>query len=127
MDKKRILIIDDDQNVIRTIKDLLEQWEYEIFFSNDGDSGFDKIGLVKPDLILLDLVLPEQSGFKVAQRIKASPKFSNIPIIAISLKREDIDKHIAVKSGISDYLEKPLDLNKLLYSVKDLARSNSTG
>ncbi len=120
MDKKRILIIDDDQNVIRSIKDLLEQWEYEIFFSNDGDSGFDKINLVKPDLILLDLVLPEQSGFKVAQKIKASPKFSSIPIIAISLKTEDIDKHIAVKSGISDYLEKPLDLDKLLNCVKNL-------
>jgi len=120
MDKKRILIIDDDQNVIRSIKDILEKWEYEIFFSNDGDSGFDKINLVKPDLILLDLVLPEQSGFKVAQKIKASPRFTDIPIIAISLKTEDIDKHIAVKSGISDYLEKPLDLDRLLHSVKNL-------
>lgn len=122
MQTKTILIIDDDQNVIRQIKDFLEleQIGYKVAFANDGESGFKKIKESKPDLILLDLVLPGQSGFKIAQGIKAIPESADIPIIAISLKTEDIDKHVALKCGAVEYIEKPIDLDKLIFSIRDI-------
>ncbi len=122
MGTKTILIIDDDQNVVREIKDFLEleQIGYKVIFANDGESGLKKINETKPDLILLDLVLPGQSGFKIAQEIKAMPECAEIPIIAISLKTEDIDKHVALKCGATEYIEKPIDLNKLIFSIRDI-------
>ncbi len=114
------MIIDDDPNNIREIKDVLEPRGYLVVFAGDGQSGVEKIKNHKPDLILLDLVLPGQSGFKIAQEIRATLESKDIPIIAISLKREDIDKHIAAHSGIAEYVEKPIDYAKLLYHIKDI-------
>ena len=116
------MIIDDDHNVIREIKDFLEieQTGYRVISAYDGETGLNCVRENKPDLILLDLVLPGQSGFKIAQEIKALPQCAAIPIIAISLKKEDIDKHVALKSGATEYLEKPVELDKLLYHLKDI-------
>lgn len=122
MEIKTILIIDDDQNVIREIKDFLEleQVGYKVVFSCDGETGLKKAKDALPDLILLDLVLPGQSGFKIAQGIKAMPECADIPIIAISLKTEEIDKHVALKCGAVEYIEKPIDLDKLMFSIRDI-------
>jgi len=120
MEKRRILIIDDDVNVIRETKDMLEELNFEVTFASDAETGLNRMKTARPDLILLDLVLPDKSGFKIAQGIKAVPEYANIPIIAISLKKEDIDKHIAAKSGISDYVEKPIDYEKLLFRIRDI-------
>lgn len=119
MEKKRIFIIDDDRNSVVAIKDLLQKAGYEVFFAYDGEDGLRKMLRARPHAVLLDLVLPDQSGFKIAQDIKAIAEFADIPIIAISLKNEDIDKHIAAKSGIAGYVEKPIDNKNLLYSIKE--------
>jgi len=120
MDKKKIMVIDDDPNNIREIRDVLEPRGYLVVFASDGQSGVEKIKNHRPDIILLDLVLPGQSGFKIAQEIRAMPGSQDIPIIAISLKREDIDKHIAAHSGIVEYVEKPINYDRLLYHIKDI-------
>jgi CheY-like chemotaxis protein len=120
VDKKKIMVIDDDPNNIREIRDVLEPKGYLVIFASDGQSGVEKIKNQMPDLILLDLVLPGQSGFKIAQEIRALPESKDIPIIAISLKREDIDKHIAAHSGIAEYVEKPINYDRLLYHIKDI-------
>jgi DNA-binding response OmpR family regulator len=122
MEKKTVLIIDDDHNVVRDIKDFLEleQLGYKVISAFDGETGLKRAQEIKPDLILLDLVLPGHSGFKIAQEIKALPECVNIPIIAISLKREDIDKHVALKSGAAEYIEKPIDHDKLLFHLQDI-------
>lgn len=119
-DKKKVFIIDDDQNQVREIKDKLEQVGYIVYFACDGETSFKKIEEAKPDIILLDLVLPDKSGFRIAQTIREMPEYALIPIIAISLKREDIDKHIAAKCGITEYIEKPIDYAKLLFKIKDI-------
>jgi len=87
--------------------------------------GIEKLKIEKPDCVLLDLMLPDESGFKVAQDIKNLPEFINIPIIATSLKHEAIDKHIAAKSGITVYAEKPLDYQRLLFDIKDVLEGTS--
>lgn len=122
MQTKTILIIDDDQNVVREIKDFLEleQVGYKVAFACDGETGLKKAREIKPDLILLDLVLPGQSGFKIAQELKALPECADIPIIAISLKTEEIDKHVALKCGAVEYIEKPIALDKLIYNIRDI-------
>ncbi|MCX5699922.1 MAG: response regulator [Candidatus Omnitrophica bacterium] len=120
MDKKRVLIIDDDYNAAKAVKEALQDKGLIVFYGSNEEEGLRLLSKVEPDIILLDLVLPGESGFKIAQGIKADPKYSDIPIIAISLKTEDIDKHIAAKSGFVAYMEKPIDLNRLLFTIKDI-------
>lgn len=119
MEKVRILIIDDDYNGSKTVKEALIKKGFDVSYAYSRDEGFKKIEAAKPDLILLDLVLTDASGFKVAQEIKENPKYSDIAIIAISLKKEDIDKHVAMKVGIIDYLEKPIEIEKLAFKIKN--------
>ena len=117
---KKILIIDDDYNIAKENKERLLKAGYEIIVAYSAKEGLEKLKTERPDCVLLDLVLPDESGFKVAQDIKSLPEFIDIPIIAISLKHEEIDKHIAAKSGITVYVEKPIDYQRLLFDIKDV-------
>lgn len=120
MERKKILIIDDDPATAREVKKLANPEEFEILWAPDGQDGLKRMKIIKPDLILLDLVLPDQSGFKIAQQLKRLPLYKNIPIIAISLKKEAIDKHVALKSGILEYMVKPLNLDRLTFLMRDI-------
>lgn len=117
---KKILIVDDDYNIAKENKEALLKAGYQVVTAYSGKEGLEKVKAEKPDCILLDLVLPDESGFKVAQDIKSLPEFSDTPIIATSLKHEEIDKHIAAKSGITVYVEKPIDYQRLLFDIKDV-------
>ncbi|TRZ95567.1 response regulator [bacterium] len=117
---KKVLVIDDDPETVNFIKNVLSQAGYEVYAAFRGQEGMELLKKVRPELILLDLVLPEQSGFQVGQKIKSISRYKDIPIIAISLKKDDIDKHIAAKSGFLAYLEKPLDSATLLFQVADI-------
>jgi DNA-binding response OmpR family regulator len=117
---KKILIVDDDYNIVKRSKEELLKAGYAVVTAFTAEEGLDKLKKEKPDCVLLDLVLPDNSGFKVAQDIKSLPDFSNIPIIATSLKHEEVDKHVAAKSGITVYVEKPIDYNRLLFDIKDV-------
>jgi len=117
---KKILVIDDDYNIAKKSKEELVKAGYAVVVAYSAKEGMEKLAAEKPDCVLLDLVLPDESGFKVAQDIKALPEFINTPIIAASLKHEEVDKHIAAKSGITVYVEKPIDYSRLLFDIKDV-------
>lgn len=117
---EKILIIDDDYNIVKKSKEELLKAGYEVVVAYSAKEGMEKLQVEKPNCVLLDLVLPDESGFKVAQDIKSLPGFMDIPIIAASLKHEEIDKHIAAKSGITVYVEKPIDYQRLLFDIRDV-------
>jgi DNA-binding response OmpR family regulator len=117
---KKILIIDDDYNIVKKSKEELLKAGYIVVVAFNAKEGINKLKEERPDCVLLDLVLPDESGFKVAQDIKSLPEFINTPIIATSLKHEEVDKHIAAKSGITVYVEKPIDYTRLLFDIKDV-------
>jgi DNA-binding response OmpR family regulator len=120
MHKKTVLIIDDDFNAAKEVREELQKEGFYVLYGDSGAEGFKKLKENKPDIILLDLVLPGESGFKIAQDIKANPSYSDIPMVAISLKKEDIDKHVASLSGFIEYIEKPIDIKRLLFIIKDI-------
>ncbi len=120
MDDKKILVIDDDPDAVKEIRATLEQAGYNVYSANTASGLIDKLKQVNPDLVILDLVLPQESGFKVAKKIKSSLKYRDIPIIIISLRKEPVDKWVAALSGATEYLEKPIDPQDLLFHVKDI-------
>lgn len=120
MDEKKILIIDDDPAVVRAVRTELDKQGYNVYSTDTGEDILDKLEQVNPDLIILDLVLPEGSGFRVAKDIQNSITYRNTPIIMVSLRKEDIDKRVAALSGAAEYLEKPINIEELLYHIRDI-------
>ena len=106
--KKTILIVDDEEPIINLLEYNLEKEGYNLIEARDGETGlklaFDK----KPNLILLDLMLPKIDGLTVCKRIRNSPL--NIPIIMISAKAEEIDKILGLELGADDYITKPFSV-----------------
>jgi len=116
----KILIIDDDRDIVQETQEVLVRAGYAVCCANSSEEAFKRLRSFLPDVILLDLVFPDESGFRIAQKIKAIERYKNIPIIAVSFKKDAIDKHIAAKNGIVQYLEKPIDKERLLFSIRDI-------
>ncbi|MBU2102851.1 MAG: response regulator [Candidatus Omnitrophota bacterium] len=120
MGKKKILIVDDEPDIVQTVRYALEDEGYEVDSGASGEEGLRKLEEGKPDLILLDVLLPDQNGFHVAQKIKAMDAYKDIPIVAISCKTDQVDKRVAVRSGVMEYIDKPIDVDRLLFLIKDI-------
>ena len=103
---KKILVVDDDVDVARIIKGHLEKEGYEITIANSGIEAIKKAIELKPDLITLDVLMPNMDGFTVAELLKQNPQTKNIPIVIISVIFE---KEKGYRLGISDYITKPLN------------------
>ncbi len=119
MDKKRILIVDDDENIAELISLYLlkECFDTEIVLS--GEDALETFQTYKPHLILLDIMLPGIDGYDVCREIRKS---SNVPIVMLSAKGEVFDKVLGLKIGADDYMVKPFDSNELVARVQAILR-----
>lgn len=124
--KKKILIIDDSKDIAGQIRVMLEEAGYEISLAHTAKLGLESVSRFSPDLILLDLVLPDASGFHLAQEIRALEGKEQVPIIAVSFKKEDIDKHVAARLGFVAYLEKPISKDALLFCLRDILETQAS-
>ena len=113
--KKTILIVDDEQPIIDILIYNLERDGYEFLQANDGEEAIRLAFEKKPDLILLDVMLPKVDGLTVCKKIKNS---FNIPIIMISAKSEEIDKIVGLEIGADDYITKPFSVREVSARVK---------
>jgi len=122
--KRTVLIIDDAVDIAQDIRRVLEGAGYSVYLAYDAKEGLEKFKALKPQLVLIDLVLPQESGFRIAQVIQSLPGYKKTSLIAISFKREDVDKHVAAKSGFVAYIEKPIDNKTLLFQLEDILRTH---
>jgi len=116
--KKRILIIEDHPETSEMMARMLELEGYEVLIASDGKMGIEKTLSEKPNLILLDVMLPGMSGFEVCEKLKSDPKTSQIPIIIVSIRAAEESIRKGKSLGANDYLPKPFDPAKLLELVK---------
>jgi len=121
---KKILIVEDELNMVNGLKDNLEFEGYEIDTAIEGRTGLQKILQLRYDLILLDIMLPEVSGFDICRT--ARKEGINTPIILLTAKGEEIDKVLGLELGADDYITKPFSLRELLARIKAILR-RSTG
>ena len=121
---KKILIVEDELNMVKGLKDNLEFEGYEVDTSMEGNSGLQKILLNPYDLILLDVMLPEVSGFDICR--SARKQGVNTPIILLTAKGEEIDKVLGLELGADDYITKPFSLRELLARIKTILRRAHT-
>lgn len=110
---KRILIVDDDAGTARLVRDWYKDKPFEILEARDGDEGVRLAELERPDIILMDLMMPRTNGFEATRRLRAGAATKAIPVILLSAQRAGLTKRAGFKSGIDDYVEKPFDLDEL--------------
>ena len=122
MPKETILIIEDEKNVAELVQYNLEQEEYRVLKSMKGGDGLLQARKKKPDLILLDLMLPEMSGIEICKVLKREDATSHIPIIILTAKGTEADKVVGLELGADDYITKPFSPRELVARVKAVLR-----
>ncbi len=116
--KRRLLYIEDEQEMIDLVRLILGRRGFEIIGANGGRAGLDAVRRILPDLVLLDLMMPDMDGWDVYQQMKADELTQNIPVIVITAKAQSIDKVLGLHiAKVDDYISKPFSPQELVDSV----------
>ena len=120
---KRVLVVDDDRVIQQLLEVNLELEGYEVVATAaDGKEALQKISELKPDLVILDIMMPKMDGLEVCRRLRADPDLAKIPVILLSARAQDMDIREGLEIGASAYLTKPFDPVELLEVVGRLAK-----
>ncbi len=115
---KRVVCVEDEPEMIDLVRLILGRKGYEVIGANGGIEGLETVRREKPDLILLDLMMPDMDGWEVYQQIKADPGLRDIPVIVVTAKAQSIDKVLGLHiAKVDDYITKPFGPQELLESV----------
>ncbi len=120
--KETILVVEDEKNILELVKYNLEQEGYRVLTANRGDSGLDLALKQNPDLVILDLMLPEIDGIEVCKILKQNEKTFFMPIIMLTAKSQEADRVVGLELGADDYVTKPFSPRELMARVKAVLR-----
>lgn len=115
---KRILMVEDEPKNMKLLRDLLQKFGYETVEATDGEQGVELTREIKPDLILMDIMMPKLDGFEATRILKADISTKNIPVVALTAFAMSGDKERALEAGCDGYITKPVDVNVLLETVE---------
>lgn len=122
MNKKRILLVDDEKDMVFAVKMQLEAENFEVLTAADGQEALDKTHRDKPDIIILDVMLPKIDGYKVCRMLKFDKKYKNIPIIVLTARVQETDKKVGYEVGADVYLTKPFEPKVLIEHINQLLK-----
>ncbi len=117
MDKKKILVVDDEPNIVQMLSSRLTAGGYDVITAMDGLEGLNKARAECPDLIILDIMLPEMDGHKVCAMLKHDIQHARIPIIMLTARANQTDRQMGDDLGVQEYIVKPFDGKELLEKV----------
>jgi two-component system alkaline phosphatase synthesis response regulator PhoP len=120
---KSILVIDDEPSIGRVVQFKLQQEGFKVRVATDGLEGLAYMKEEKPDLILLDLMMPGMDGFEVCRRLRASPETVTTPVIILSARGQEMDRIRGIELGVLDFFTKPFSPKKLLERVKEVFKA----
>ena len=116
----KILVVDDSPSEMAKFRDILTRHQYEVIEAHTGDDGIQKANEFFPDVILMDVVMPEMNGFQATRKLTRDPKTSHIPIIIISTKNQEADRVWGKRQGARDYLSKPITEEALITVIRSV-------
>ena len=122
MANKKILLVDDEKDLVETVSFRLKASGYDVVTAYDGQEALTKTRVEKPDLLILDLMLPKMDGYKVCRMLKFDERYKNIPIIMFTARVQDSDKKMGEEVGADAYITKPFDSQTLLAKIKELLK-----
>lgn len=125
--KKKVLVVDDEKDIVDILKYNLEREnEFEVYTAKDGREALELTEQITPDLILLDIMMPEVNGFEVCKQLKNNSGTSKIPVIFLTAKENEIDEILGLEIGADDYISKPISPRKVLARIKSVIRRTSS-
>ena len=119
MANEKILVVDDDTNICELLRLYLTKGGYQVTTANDGEEGLEKFNQLKPDMVLLDVMMPRMDGLEVCRRIR---KLGNTPVMMLTAKGETFDKVLGLELGADDYMVKPFDTKEVVARIKAVLR-----
>lgn len=117
---KRVLLVEDELNIIEAIRFLLTREGWQVEAHSDGATALDAIHTVQPDLVVLDYMLPGRSGLDILTDLRAKPEYASLPVLMLSAKGQKRDREQAEKAGVSRFMTKPFSNSEVLTAVRDL-------
>ncbi len=117
MNSKSILVVEDSPTELRIVTDLLEGNGYQYSVATDGEEALRKAMQIRPQVMLLDVVLPKKNGFQVCRQLKNSPETKDIKIIVLSSKNQESDRYWGLRQGADLYMTKPFRSEELLEAI----------
>ncbi len=134
MEQKKILVVDDEPSMVAAVEAVLKGESYNVITACNGEEGLRKVMEEKPDLIILDVIMPGKHGFQICRELKADPKyesFSKIPVLMLTVYPDDREEmHLSMHEGMTmeaeDYIQKPFDPDELLDRVERLIKVTSS-
>lgn len=122
-DKKKILLVDDEQDILDLVTPMLVAQGYDVITAADGLAGLDKARSEKPDLIILDLMLPKMDGYTVCSLLKHDYHFKEIPVILFTARVQESDRKMGEEMGADAYIPKPFEPDALISKINELLAS----
>jgi DNA-binding response OmpR family regulator len=118
MKPKKILVVDDEVDLVETVRFPLEMEGFDVLVSYNGEDALDQARKESPDLIILDLMLPKLDGYKVCRLLKFDERYKHIPILMLTAKTQEKDKTLGMETGANEYITKPFEMDYLMEKVK---------
>ena len=118
------LIIDDEVKLAKSLSFALHQAQINCLEAYDGESGFKMASSERPDIILLDVMLPDMDGIEILKKIRNSENYSELPVIMLTAKNEELDKVLGLEFGADDYITKPFSPMELVARIKAILRND---
>jgi two-component system, OmpR family, alkaline phosphatase synthesis response regulator PhoP len=119
---QRILVVDDDREIVRLLRAYLEQGGYQVLVAYDGEVALHILRRERPDLVILDLMLPERDGWDVTRIVRGDPALAATPILMLTARVEDDNKIVGLEMGADDYVTKPFNLREVMARVRAILR-----
>ncbi len=123
----RILVVDDDKKIVRLVQSYLEQSGYQVLTAYDGETALHTIRREKPDLVVLDLMLPDRDGWEITRIIRSDSSLAKLPIIMLTARVEDVDRIVGLEMGADDYITKPFNPREVVARVRAVLRRTGDG
>ena len=123
----RILVVDDDQKIVRLVKAYLEQAGFQVLAAYDGETALHTIRRERPDLVILDLMLPDRDGWDITRILRSDSSLANTPIVMLTARVEDSDTLIGFELGADDYITKPFNPPEVVARIKAVLRRTRAG
>lgn len=123
----KILIIEDEKPITELLEYNLKQNGYFVEIAYDGEEGLKKVLEIKPDLIILDLMIPKIDGMEVCRRIKGDSSIKSIPIVMLTAKTDEVDRIVGLEMGADDYVTKPFSVRELVLRIKAILKRADSG
>ena len=117
---QKILLVDDSKTELHVLSELLIKKGFKVRTAENGEEALKRLAEEKPDLIIMDVVMPGQNGFQLTRAITRDPAYANIPVIICSSKNQETDRVWGMRQGASDYVVKPVNPEELLGKIKSL-------